>query len=366
MSLTPRLDKIEAGRNLIINGNFDFWQRGTSFPTIATGTLAADRFKYVKGGTAVHTVSRMTDVPTVAQSGFKSDYSLNAVVTTTDATVDPGDDTGLRYIIEGYDYATVHARPVRLQFWVKSNKIGAYGVFIRAIGAGAVDRSYVMRYTINAADTWELKTFDLVMDTSIAGYNFDNLGGAFIGFQWSQGSNRTTSTYNQWTASDKQAPVDQVNLNDTISNYWRISQLRLICGDFSYSPDSNTVFDRAGKTIQQELAMCQRYCTTFAAGASTTVVAMCSAFNTTGFFGSIPLPVEMRTPPTMTAPGGSIQLTDGINASITVTSFSIDNGGNGRLTKTVGVAGSVGAGLTAFRPYGLALTNYTILFDAEL
>ena len=58
MSLTPRLDRLD--KNYIINGNFDFWQRGTS--TSTSGVYLADRFRTsLSGGSYV--VSRSTDVP---------------------------------------------------------------------------------------------------------------------------------------------------------------------------------------------------------------------------------------------------------------------------------------------------------------
>ena len=60
---------IHGARNLIINGNFDVWQRGTSFSN-ANNVYTADRFKVVAGGgTTGDTVSQQsftagqTDVP---------------------------------------------------------------------------------------------------------------------------------------------------------------------------------------------------------------------------------------------------------------------------------------------------------------
>jgi len=49
----------QGGKNYLVNGGLDFWQRGTSFT--ATG-YCADRFYTVIGGTT--TVSQSTDVPT--------------------------------------------------------------------------------------------------------------------------------------------------------------------------------------------------------------------------------------------------------------------------------------------------------------
>lgn len=56
-SLTPRLDRHE--KNYIINGNFDFWQRGTSFTT--NNVYSADRLKTSIVGTG--TLSRQSVSP---------------------------------------------------------------------------------------------------------------------------------------------------------------------------------------------------------------------------------------------------------------------------------------------------------------
>ena len=65
--------KLTSGsfKNKIINGNFDIWQRGTSFAAVASSDYVADRFTYTEVGAMVHTVSIDTDVPTFAQSGIR-------------------------------------------------------------------------------------------------------------------------------------------------------------------------------------------------------------------------------------------------------------------------------------------------------
>ena len=255
-SLTPRLDKIDAGDNKIIGGNMDFWQRGTSFAAIATGAYAADRWQFRKNGasTIVHTVSRSTDVPTLAQSGFQSVYSYLATVTTNQATLAASDLVRVIHSIEGSDYAALHGQNGRLQFWVKSSIAGTYSV---SFANGGATRAYAATYTINAANTWEKKAIDLQFDSS-GTWAFDNTMGVGITFIVAAGTNFQTSTLNTWQSSGSAiAATTQTNGVATNGATFQIAQVSLVQGSFASTAD--LPFKRAGKTIGDELRMCQRY-----------------------------------------------------------------------------------------------------------
>lgn len=175
------------GQNVIINGNFDFWQRGTT--TAATNNSAlylADRWimNCVLASGAVQQ-TQSTDVPTFAQSKFSSRFSYKVTVTTVGASSPAAGDLLLpNYRVEGNDYATLHGKPVRLQFWVKNSVPGSYSVSIRNHNGS---RSYLAPYTINSANTWELKMIDLTLD-SVGTWAFDNTVAMIIGFPLSVGS----------------------------------------------------------------------------------------------------------------------------------------------------------------------------------
>lgn len=83
MSLAPRLDRLE--RNVLINGGFDFFQRGTGALNLSTSALyvSPDRFRMSYSGTVTGTptASRSALVPNLA-SRYSSNVSLRRNGTT--------------------------------------------------------------------------------------------------------------------------------------------------------------------------------------------------------------------------------------------------------------------------------------------
>lgn len=108
---------VSGFKNRIINGNFDFWQRGTSFTgTPTTGTYCADRWIFASDGSgATRTISQQTFA--VGQSDVPNNptYFLkyNQTVAGTAATY-----TQLAQRIE--DVRTFAGQQVTVSFWVKA------------------------------------------------------------------------------------------------------------------------------------------------------------------------------------------------------------------------------------------------------
>ena len=241
-----------SAKNIIINGNFDIWQRGTSFAAAADATYTADRWKYQKSGAMVHTVSRSTDVPTQAESGHLSNYSLLATVTTADGSIGAGDYCTLTQRMEGYNSFPIHDKTITISFWVKATGTNVTGVYCCTLASSGHNQNYPTEYTINSANTWEKKTVTLTIDTSAGTWGATNTYGMAVIFpivagSTYQGTNETWNTTNFGVGTSGM----QTTALGTTSNTFQIAQVQLEVG--SVATDFE-IRDHA-----TELAMCKRY-----------------------------------------------------------------------------------------------------------
>lgn len=100
----------DAGRNALINGNFDIWQRGTSANVAAnTWTYLADRWTFNPGGGAA-SLSRVG-----AQSpSFTARYALQIAMSAVSSS---GSNPMLEQRVEHYE--TFSGQTVTLSFWAR-------------------------------------------------------------------------------------------------------------------------------------------------------------------------------------------------------------------------------------------------------
>ncbi len=245
---SPEILKQMAGFNKIINGNFDYWQRGNSFTAPVNSDYNVDRFVYVKGGTMVHTASRNTDVPTLSESKSLSAYSLNMACTTADTGGPSGKYCSIVYRVEGSVFKSLLGKTMTLSFWVKTNRPGIYCI---AFLNGAVDRSYIAEYTVTATDTWEKITVTIAHDVT-GTWNIDNSVG--MKMWWSIKDTSYTAVKDTWVDGLAVATTNQTNCCSTTSDYFRMSQVMLHEGK-----EALDSYVWAGGGIVEELALCQRY-----------------------------------------------------------------------------------------------------------
>ena len=235
-------------KNIITNGDFNIWQRGTSFAAIVIGAVAADMFSHVEVGDSVHTVTRDTDVPTLSESGHQSSYSYKLDCTTVDADTTANDLAGIQYKVEGYDFAPLQGKTATLSFWVKGTKTGTHTVAFKNIDTS--DRSYIAEYTIDVTDTWEKKEITLTFDSS--GGTWDYTTGQGLQIHWTVMSGPSIeTTAGAWQTGNYYSSGNQVNACDSTDNNFFLSQVQLEIGDVA-TPFMSPKFS-------DELVACERY-----------------------------------------------------------------------------------------------------------
>lgn len=337
--------------NYCINGSMAFWQRGITFAGLAGGAASytADRFKYsALGTTGIVTVSQDTDVPTLAESGFQSSFSLKIQPTTADAAVAAGDLSELIYFMEGHEYKKFKGKNIGISFWVKSNKIGTYCI---QVANNASDRTYVREYQVLSSNVWEKKVVFVPLDYSGGTDNFT--AGIGLSVRWVLMSGTTfQGAADVWNSTDLHSTSNQVNFMDNTANILRITQIQLVEGKVKSS------FSRTGKLIEAELALCQRYyAKTYAlvtppasSGAVGAVRAVASGTGTGAASSYWKFPVTMRAVPTITfynnSTGAAGTWRDGTGADIAVTTSLPGETGttwinNAVITDTTGFSGHI-------------------------
>lgn len=229
------------------NGDCDIWQNGPAFVSVANNTYTADmwRWNFSGGGNVNH--NRSTNVPSFATNNHFYKHSLEVDVTTADAAIAAGDHYILSTFLEGYDWRFFAQRAFALVFLVQSPKTGVHSV---AMCNGAADRSCIGTYTIDAANTWERKTVLFPASPAAGTWDYENGQGVRAQFVLAAGTtfHNTTAT---WHTGNYLCTSAQPNCMDSTSNFFRITDVRIVPGTAAYPPR----FEPFGL----RLARCQRY-----------------------------------------------------------------------------------------------------------
>ena len=289
--VTPDSNTVR-GRNLIINGAMNVWQRGTSFTGVAAGAYHTDRFQSYNNSNASgeSTISKSTDTP----DGFGSSYKLQ--VTTADTSLHSTAEYNLYYKVEGQDLqglkkGTSDAKSLTASFWVKSSVIGTF--VVELMDNDNSNRHISKSYTIDAANTWEYKTITFEGDT-VGTLDNDNNNSFHIAWWLGGGAGRTGGTLQtSWGALNQaNRAVGQTNVHATVNNTWQITGLQLEVGSVA------TDFEH--KTHAEELAACQRYYERIEAGASASYVGFSAGtiYGSGTYLGHFTSSVPMRATPT--------------------------------------------------------------------
>lgn len=284
-------------RNVVINGNFNIWQRGTSFPSAGDGTYTADRWQMViRNATGRFDVSQLT----TTIGDLTAVHCLRHVVSTADADVGANDVVATVYTVEGYDLQALRAQTMTLSFWLWSNVTGVMHVAFRSPSGNG---SYVEPVVITQAETWTHRTITLGHSLGVGTWAFDNAAGMQIAFVWSGGFNVSVGgTTGEWIGADLWTGQLQTNFLADEDNEVRIAQVQLEHGPVA------TPFEHLPFSL--ELMRCQRYFETSfplgiapAQGAGIITAGLSYAVQnagTTRFMLTVPYAVQKRTSPTVT------------------------------------------------------------------
>ena len=340
-------------KNLVINGNMNQAQRGTSFTSASGYTL--DRYTWTDDSTSVFTITQSTDVP--SGQGFATSMKLDC--TTANGSLGSTDQIRQVQKIEAQNlqhlrYGTSSAKSVTLSFWVKSNKTGIYCATLSQEDDSYA--SFTKEYTISSSDTWEKKTLTFDGDTGGV-INNDNGAGIWLMFAFGAGSGRHI-TADQWNSSYGLSTSNQVNLADSTSNELYLTGVQLEVGtsatDFEFLP-----FD-------VNLQRCQRYYYREQGDSSDQrSVSNGMADTTSRYRGIVVFPTTMRTNVSVTEAGLETLRPGAVNNEVSLDA-TIDPSTNAvllQLTTDSGTPYTAGDALT------LRITNSTssfIAFDAEL
>jgi hypothetical protein len=308
--LTSSTLSVAAGKNALINGGMDIWQRGTS---ATTNVYLADRW-ITFGNTPDRTSSRQT----ASLDGFT--WALRTQRNSGSTS------TGQQYAIqtlESINSIPFQGKTVVLSWYAKAgaNYSSASSALTFSVESGTgTDQSYISGFTGAATVVSGTKT----LTTS---------------WQRFTATGTVSASATQLNVQFNYTPVGTAGAND----WFEITGVQLELGSVA------TTFSRAGGTIQGELAACQRYYYRWTAGSSYSMACFTTARGSNNSDGILPAPVKMRANPTsvdfanllaIIAAGGGAS-----SAVSTMTLYQVGPSSLGVTVQTAGNLGSQGAAL---------------------
>ena len=244
-------------KNLIVNGNFEVDQRGTLASPATSASTNYPRsvdanWLGVEQTDGQISLGKVADAP--AGTGLQSSFKVT--VTSADTSLAAGQRVCPSHSVEAstwqhLDWHTTNAKPIAVQFWVKSSITGTFGFTFRTGGAGM---SYTHPYTISSANTWEKKTFTVAGPTSVLGGSVGSGNGImyYIVFGLGLGTSFDTGANGAWTAvGNGQGRSSHTSLIATNGATWQMTGFQIeegtVHSDFVHEP------------FEENLRKCQRY-----------------------------------------------------------------------------------------------------------
>ncbi len=266
-----------AGKNKIINGKFDVWQRGTSF---SSNGYTADRW-FANFSGATGTVSQQTFTPgTAPAAGYEGTFFLRLATTVAD------DNSRVEQKIE--NVRTFAGQTVTVSLWAKADSARTITLSpYQSFGSGGSADVAIASQSISVTTAWTnfTKTFAI---PSVSGKTIGT--GSFLSLEISHLPN-ATFTLDIWGVQIEAGSVA-------------------------------TPFQTASGSIQGELALCQRYY--FQSENTSQYFWSGNTTNASNYYATFKLPITMRVAPTVTLTNrdeSSFPATAGTAIRITTNSF---------------------------------------------
>lgn len=312
-----------AGKNAVINGGMDIWQRGTSITaTTSASNYGADRWVILRPANAGSiTLTRQATSDTTNLPNIQ--YCARVQRTASSATTD------VPFLASSFE--SVNSIPY-------SGKVVSFSFYARA-GANYSSASNVLNFQLISGTGTDQNVYTGFTGAAAVINSTATLTTTWQRFTYTgtvSSSATQLGTYFYYTPTGTAGAAD----------YFEITGVQLEQGSIA------TPFSRAGGTIQGELAACQRYYFRFGGSALYQEYGLGSAYSTTKSYQRIIPPVTMRVNPT-SVDYSTLSLSDGANASVTVTSLILSGATLNMGTLEVTVA----SGLTQYRFYAINSAN---------
>jgi hypothetical protein len=297
-----------AGKNYVINGSFDFWQRATTYALTTTAGAygAADRWSNSQDSAAGATASQIT-------TGLPSGLRYGLKVQRNNGTASTG-SIRTAQVLETATSIPFAGQAVTLSFWAKAganfSAASNYLVSVIATGTGTDQSSAAM-----AGGSWT--GYAQVANT------------ATLTTSWQRFSYTTTlgSSITQIGLTFYDNPVGTAGADDS----YQITGVQLELGSVA------TSLTRAGGTVAGELAACQRYYwRTSGSENGNALLGGGIAQSANEFNAFVNHPVQMRVSPTLIEYSGTrvVTIAAGVNAYASPTSVTLASG-NGSTTRSL-------------------------------
>lgn len=345
----------DMGRQAIINGNFDVWQRGVTFTPSSSGTYTADRWfvGYATGGGTLPT-DTITRQQITAGELFGGFYHLRLAVdgagtgfgATSNYSIGQNIEHGTRYLCGA-------SKTVTVSFWAKSDisskKLGVF--LLQTYGTGGTPTS---AETINGTNWTLTSTWTKYTHT----FTTNTLSGKTFG---TNNNNYLQLCFQVMWGTDYDDRVGASGAEDFVgSGNIDIAQVQLNSG--------STALDFYPRSFGEELRLCQRYFYKITSTTAGEILGVGSYNSTTQFTGAIILPVPLRDGVSSTDSGDAdfTVLSTGSNRAVTSGLSSSCSAVNSNYVRVIATTGATTAGYGGEFRFTSGTAGYYIQWDAEI